>query len=117
MKTPIKFIYIVKCLFLVTLSIGFVSCQNECYLQELYLIENKTDKEFLVNFEYSIFTYEVDIRKNVILAKNDSEHILYNNISIRANDDVGTGYFSILIYDRKDSVFFKIDRNEIDRCF
>lgn len=32
-------------------------------------------------------------------------------------DDTGTGYFSIWIYDRTDSVFFKIDRDEMDRCF
>ena len=66
----------------------------------------------------AFFTYDAEIKKHVILARNESEHILYDEISERMNiDDTGTGYFSIWIYDRTDSVFFKIDRDEMDRCF
>ena len=109
--------FFLKCVFLAFFPICFLSCENECYLQQLYVVDNKTDKEFMLCFEYKIFTNEIEVLKNSILAKHELEHVLYNKISLRVKDDIGTGDFTLWVYDRKDSVFVKINRDEIDRCF
>ena len=70
MKTPIQIIYNTKCILLPILSIFLVSCETGCYLQQLYLIENKTDKELMVYFEYGFFTYDAEIKKQTHYLKS-----------------------------------------------
>lgn len=117
MKSQNELIKALKYILIGIIVVCFVSCESDCYLQQLYVVENKTDNEFMVYFEYSIYADEVEVEKNSLLAPNESEHILYNEITYRYGGDTGTGDFNIWIYNRSDSLYFKINRDEVDGCF
>lgn len=117
MNLLLKMINALKYVLLAIFTAGFVSCESDCYLQQLYVVDNLSNNEYLVCFEYSINTDEVEISKIGLIAPFETEHILHNEISFRYGGDTGTGDFNIWIYNRNDSLYYKINRDEVDGCF
>lgn len=68
MKTQFKLSIIQSVYYCQYYQYFWYPAKQGCYLQQLYLIENKTDKELMVYFEYGFFTYEYRNKKTCNLS-------------------------------------------------
>ena len=93
------------------ISFSFSSCDNDVYFEQIYLVENSTNKEFLVCFEYGY--PEVDIKIIDSILPNEVNHVLYNKTILSPESAIGTSNFNIWIYNRIDSVYYKVNRLEL----
>ncbi len=92
----------------------FSSCVNDVYFQQLYVVDNEVNKEFLICFESSENGSKNDLSIKVTnkILPNEFNHVLYNDIRLIPNVFVASSYFNIWIYDPIDSVYYKLDRDD-----
>ena len=95
------------------ISLSFSSCENEVFFEQKYLVENNTNKEFLVCFEYGY--PNIDIKMINTIMPNEVNHILYSKIRLIPESAIGTSDFNFWIYNRIDSVYCKVNRDELDK--
>lgn len=94
------------------ISLSFISCDNEVYFEQEYLVENSTNKEFLVCFEYGYPDIDIKIIDRIL--PNEVNHVLYNKTIFIPESAIGTSEFNIWIYNSIDSVYYRVNRLELD---
>lgn len=91
----------------------FTSCEKDWYLKANYYIENKTNVECLVFLDYTIDSYQSKDKIRCIIPSNTPQ-VIDSYILGSPIRDIGTSGFDIWIYNKKDSIYVKLNRDEIE---
>lgn len=91
---------------------AFTSCEKDWYLKANYYIDNDTNKEFLIYLDFANNDRQKD--KMCSILPNKSSQIIDSYILGGPTRDIGTSGFDIWIYNKKDSIYVKLNRDEIE---
>ena len=90
------------------------SCQRTYYTVNNVYVENPTDTEYLVCLDKTCY-YEDDSNVYCGVLPHTPRQIIYTYLTINETDNFygGLAHFCLWIYDRVDSVYVKIDSEEL----
>ena len=102
---------IFKFSFVFGIMILCTACEKDWYQKLNYYVVNETDEEYLVCLDFD----EGDIQKDRICSvlNNTSSQIVDSYTIIHNHKTTGYWIFNCWIYNRKDSMFYKLDSEEL----